>query len=96
MPSTTAAWDLMTSYQNAGEIKAEVCLGLFSFAHLFSALETAHCADERIARAPQRTRVASGVQAEPVQDAGEEADVIPHLRSVPELQQSRQVPQTRC
>lgn len=94
MPSTTAAWDMMTSYQNAGEIKAQVCLALFSFAHLFSALETAHCANERVARAPQRTCV--GVQAEPVQDAGEEADVIPHLRSVPELQQSRQVPQTRC
>lgn len=70
-----------------------VCL---AFAHLFSALEPAHCANERVARAPQCTCVASGVQAEPVQDAGEEADVIPHLSSVTELQQSRQVPQTCC
>lgn len=67
-----------------------------AFAHLLSALEPAHCADERVARAPQCARVASGVQAEPVQDAGEEADVIAHLSSVTELQQGRQVPQTRC
>lgn len=66
----------------------------FSFAHLISVLKFAHCTNKRVAHVPQHASVASGIQAEPVQDSREEANVIVHLSSVPELQQSRQVLET--
>lgn len=76
------------------KIQVEGFLSFFSFAHLFSVLEPAHCTNERVAHMPQHASVASGIQAEPVQDSREKANVILHLSSVPELQQSRQVPET--
>lgn len=69
-------------------------LGLSSSAYLFSALKLTHRANKHITSVCQRACVGSGVQAESVQDAGEETDIVPHLCIVPELQQSRQVPQS--
>lgn len=56
--------------------------------YLFSALELAHCANQRIACASQCSGVPLVLQAEPVQGAGEQAGVVANLCAVPKLQQS--------
>lgn len=56
--------------------------------YLFSALELTRCANEHIARASLCLRVGLGVQAESVQDAGDETDVVTDLHTVPKLHQS--------
>lgn len=61
--------------------------------YLFSALELTHDANERVACVSLPLCVAVGIQAESVQDARQEADIVTDLRTVSKLQQSRQVPQ---
>lgn len=61
--------------------------------YLFSALELTHGAYERIACVSLRLCVGFGIQAESVQDARQEADIVMDLYTVSKLQQSRQVPQ---
>ncbi len=63
-----------------------------SCVYLLSALELTHSANEHIACASLCVCVGLGVQAESVEDAGEETDVVTHLHAVPKLHQSRQVP----
>lgn len=60
--------------------------------YLFTALELTHCANKRITYVYLCLCVGLGVQAESVQSAGEEADVVTNLSVVPKPHQSRQVP----
>ena len=63
--------------------------------YLSIALQLTHCVDECVACVSLRVCVGLGVQAESVQDARQEADVVTNLQTVPKMHQSRQVPQTR-
>lgn len=56
--------------------------------YLFTALELTHCANEHIAYVSLYVCVGLGVQAESVQDAGEETDVVTDLHTVAEPHQS--------
>ena len=62
--------------------------------YLLSALELTNCANEHAACASLYVCVGFCVQAESVQDAGKETDVVTDLHTVPKLHQSRQVPQS--
>lgn len=57
--------------------------------YLFSALELTCFANEHVACVSLCVCVGLGVQAESVQDAGEETNVVTDLHAVPKLHQSR-------
>lgn len=62
--------------------------------YLIAALKLTQGANEHSAHVPLCMCVGLCFQAESVQDAGEEADVVTNLHAVPKLHQSQQVPHT--
>lgn len=62
--------------------------------YLFTAFKLTHGANEHIACSSLCVCVGFSVQAESVQDAGEQTDVVTNLHIVSKPHQSRKVPQT--
>lgn len=63
-------------------------------AHLLTTLKLTHNANEHIAHVTLCMSVGFGVQAQSVQDAGQQADVVTDLCSITKLHKCRQIPQT--